>query len=119
MRLTKYILMIMIAGLLIVSVNSCRKNCKKESPRARVFNNGTKDVSVQIKTSGGNTENINNISPGTSSEYRSYAPGLVTYTISIDQNNFVHSVEMIECFEYNIAIDSNNNVTSLPTDRND
>ena len=108
----------MLAGLFAISMNSCKK-CKNEDPRARVTNNGTKDASVQIKTSGGNTENINNVSPGTSSEYRNYAPGLVTFTVSVDQNDYVKTVEMLECFEYDIAIDGNNNITSTPVDRND
>jgi hypothetical protein len=104
--------------LLALSFQSCKK-CKNENPRARVINNGLKDVSVQIKTSGGNTENINNVPVGTSSDFRSYAPGSVTFTIVVDKTNYVETVNMEECFEYNIAIDSNNNIVSTPTDRND
>ncbi|MBA3898725.1 MAG: hypothetical protein H0X62_00710 [Bacteroidetes bacterium] len=108
-----------LSGLFAVSMNSCKK-CKNEAPRARVINNGTKSVSVQIKTTGGNTENINNVDPGTSSDFRSYAPGLVTYTITVDnKDDYVLNTEMMDCFEYDIAIDENNVITSLPLDRND
>jgi hypothetical protein len=114
----KKILTIVLLSIMTISFG-CKK-CKNEDPRARVINNGTTDVSVQIKTSGGNTENINNIKPGTSSDFRSYAAGTVTFTISISNNsNFVKTVEMEECFEYDIAIDASNNIVSTPTDRNE
>ena len=118
MKTIKFILFIILIGLFAFSMSACKK-CKNEYPRARLVNNGTKMVSVQIKTSGGNTENINNIGPGTTSEYRHYAPGLITYTVSVEQSTFVYNVEMSECYEYDIAIDGNNLITSVPTDRND
>ncbi|MDQ3192238.1 MAG: hypothetical protein M3Q58_11660 [Bacteroidota bacterium] len=118
MKTTKILLVIIFAGLFAISMNSCKK-CKREDPRARVINDGTKVASVQIKTSGGNTENINNVNPGTSSDFRSYAPGIVTYTVSIEQSTFVYELAMNECFEYDIIIDENNTIISKPTDRND
>jgi hypothetical protein len=117
MFMKKYAI-ILIAVLLSFSVISCKK-CRKEDPRARILNNGNKVVSVQIKTSGGNTENINNVQPGAISDYRSYAAGLVTFTISVDKVNYVTSVEMQQCYEYDIAIDANNQLTSTPRDRNE
>lgn len=109
---------VLVIMALSLTISGCKK-CKNEDPRARIINNGTKAVSVQIKTSGGNTENINNINPGSSSEYRSFAEGLTTFTISVDKINYVKDVVMDECFEYDIAIDANNNITSTPMDRND
>ena len=55
MKTTKFLMVIMLAGLFTLTMNSCKK-CKNEDPRARVVNNGTKVASVQIKTSEGNTE---------------------------------------------------------------
>ncbi|HET6245187.1 MAG: hypothetical protein H0V01_12040 [Bacteroidetes bacterium] len=118
MKTTKFLLVILFAGFFAMSMNSCKK-CKHEDPRARIINNGTKVASVQIKSSGGNTENINNIDPGTISDYRSYAPGIVTYTVSVEQSTFLYQLEVVECFEYDIVIDENNTITSKPTDRND
>ena len=62
-----------IALLAVTEFSSCKK-CKGENPSARIVNNGTSKASVQIKTSGGNTVNLNNVDPGTSSAYASYAP---------------------------------------------
>ena len=108
-------------GLFVVlfGFNSCKK-CKGEQPISRIVNNGTESVSVHIETSGGNTVNINNILSGQTSEDKSFAEGQVDFTISIgnmiDQNV---SVVMTECWEYEIVIDENNNVSSIPKDRNE
>ncbi|HBS86160.1 MAG: hypothetical protein A2W91_07610 [Bacteroidetes bacterium GWF2_38_335] len=109
---------LLATSLVIMAISSC-KECKNEDPRARIINEGTDVASVQIKTTGGNTENINNIEPGTASEFRSYAPGMIKFTVSIDTSDYVIEVEMSECFEYDIKIDENNNLTSVPTDRNE
>lgn len=115
-RIKNMAMLITIASSMI-ALQSCNK-CSGEQPRARVVNNGTASVSVQIKTSGGNTENINNIASKVSSDYRSYAPGDVTFTISVGKNDFVKTVSMSDCYEYDITIDEKNNITSTPTDRN-
>jgi len=105
--------------LLALAFTSC-KNCKNEDPISRIVNNGTESVSVHIATSGGNTVNINNIQPGTTSEDKTFAQGTVSFTISIGNNaDVVETVVMEDCWEYEIVIDANNNVTSLPTDRNE
>lgn len=118
MKNIKFVLTILLAGLFAITMNSCKK-CRNEDPRARIINNGTQKASVQIKTSNGNTVNINNVDPGTSSAYSSYAAGLVTFTITVSSINYVKTFDMRECFDYDIAIDGNNNITSTPTDRND
>jgi hypothetical protein len=110
--------MIVLVGLFATTMNSC-KNCRNEDPRARIINNGTQSASVQIKTSGGNTVNINNIAPGTTSAYRSYAPGQVQFTITVSNNDYVKTFDMGECYNYDIAIDGNNNITSTPFDLNE
>ena len=66
--------MIVLAGLFAITLNSCKKSVI-EDPRARIINNGTQKASVQIKSSNGNTVNINNIDPSISSAYSSYAAG--------------------------------------------
>lgn len=114
----KLLLLIAVVTIAMVSFNSCKK-CKGEDPRARIVNNGTKTADVQIKTSGGNTVNINGVGAGTTSEYKSYEAGDVTFTISVDKNNYVKVVSMSECFEYDISIDASNNVVSTPHDRNE
>ncbi len=104
------------------AVTSCKK-CKEEDPRARVVNNGTESVSVHIETSGGNTININNVEAGQSSDFASYAAGAVDFTITVgnggNSTDYDISVTMEQCFEYDIQIDENNVVSSVPTDRNE
>ena len=117
MKTPKFLLLIMIGGIFALSMNSCA-DCKNQEPRARILNNGTKKASVQIKTSGGNTVNINNVDPGTASPFASYAPGEITFTIVVDNVNYVKVVQLVNCFDYDIAIDANNNITLVGVDRN-
>jgi hypothetical protein len=107
-----------LAATIILGFTSCKK-CDGEDPAARIVNEGSEKASVQIKTSGGNTENINNIQPGTSSEYVSYAPGEVVFTATVDSVLFVDTVFMSECFDYDIIINENNTITATAIDRND
>jgi len=117
MKTTKFLITFILAGLFAITINGCKK-CKDEEPRARIINNGTQKASVQIKTSGGNTENINNVDAGTSSSYSSYAAGKTTFTIKVSNIDYVKTFDMSKCYEYDIAIDANNNITSTPIDRN-
>lgn len=111
--------MILSFSFLLLLGTSCKK-CKGEDPISRIVNNGTESVSVQIQTSGGNTVNINNILSGQTSEDKSFAPGSVQFTISIGNlGDEVLNVVMEECWEYEIVIDQNNAVSSVPTDRNE
>lgn len=64
------------------------------------------------------TININNVDPGTSSSYSSYAAGKITFTIIVKSFDHVKTFDMGKCYDYDIAIDTNNNITATPTDRN-
>lgn len=118
MKAFRFLLTLVVTGLFMVAMSSCDK-CNDENPRARVINQGTVEASVQIKTSNGNTENINNVMPNTSSAARSYAKGLVTFTITLDKTELVETVQMNTCHEYDIVIDANNNINTVSRDRND
>lgn len=113
---TKFAAFLLFA-LLALSLSSWKK-CKNEQPAARIINNGTKIASVQIQTSNGNTVNINNVEPGTSSSYSSYAAGQVKFTLKINGVDYEEIVQLSNCFYYDIAIDSNNNITTVAIDRN-
>ena len=108
---------IFLFALLALSLSSCKK-CKNEQPGARIINNGTQNASVQIQTSNGNTVNINNVDPGTSSSYSNYAAGQVKFTLKINGVDYEETVLLSNCFYYDIAIDSNNNITTVAIDRN-
>ena len=107
-----------LIALFAISIYGCKKKCKGEDPRARIINNGTQTVSVQIKTSNGNTVNINNVDPGVTSAYSSYTAGLITFTLKVNGVDYVKDVQMSTCFDYDIAIDQSNVITSVVTDRN-
>ncbi len=106
----------MISCIIIVCLCSCNR-CKDEDPRARVTNHSTAKISVQIKTTGGNTVNINNVDPGTSSPYTSYAAGNVTFTIKLNGADYVENVLMLTCYDYDIVIDNNRNITTSSVER--
>jgi len=100
------------------SMAACN-NCKNEDPRARIVNNGTDKASVQIWTTGGNTENINNIEVGQTSDWRSFAAGATNFTVSIQgEADTVLVVNMLNCFQYDINISAQNTVTAWSEDRN-
>lgn len=98
---------------------SCNQPCENEDPRARIVNNGTDKASVQIKTSGGSTENINNIESGQTSAWSSFASGNTEFTVAVQgmPDDTLIIVNMVDCWEYEIIIDSNNNVSSSPEER--
>jgi hypothetical protein len=114
----KFLLVLCMLPAILV-FDSC-KNCRRENPRARIVNNGSDKVSVQVKTTGGNTVNINNILAGNQSDYAFYAPGIVQFTIAFQvAADTSFSVTMAECWEYDILINANDKVSSVPADRNE
>ena len=118
MKSGQFLLLALTALVFSLLASGCKK-CKNEDPRARITNNGTQKASVQVKTSGGNTININNVDPGTSSAYASYAPGEVTFTIVVSNASYVKTTTISQCYEYDIAIDQANVITVSGEDRND
>jgi hypothetical protein len=118
MKNFKSVFGIILGICLVLSLSNCKK-CKDEDPRAKIINNASQKASVQIQTTGGNTVNMNNVQPGTSSEFSSYAQGDVMFTVSVGNKiNVVTNVKMEKCFEYEISIDENGVVNSTATDRN-
>ncbi|MFC6224921.1 hypothetical protein ACFP2F_16860 [Hymenobacter artigasi] len=114
----KAVLPIVLAGFMALAATSCKK-CKDEDPRARITNNGTQKASVQVKTSGGSTININNVDPGASSDYANYAAGSTTFTLKVNNVDYTKTIDASKCHEYTVAIDRNNVITVTDTDRND
>lgn len=114
----KQLIGIALIGLFAGAMLACSDKCKDDSPSARIINNGTDKASVQIKTSNGNTVNINNVDPGTASPYASYAAGDVEFTITVNAIDYKDTVAMANCYNYDIAIDANNVITTSAIDRN-
>ena len=82
-------------------------------------NNGNAKASIQIKTSNGNTENINNVAPGWKSEARSFAAGEIEFTVTIQgvDEPVVYSMNVDDCTDYSVTINRNNTVTSTGEER--
>lgn len=113
MKLLMFIMALSI-GLLLAGCG-----CDGEDPSVMLTNNGTGKADIQIKTSGGNTENINNIQPGTSSERRNFKPGNIEFTINIQGVNdpVVYVLHASTCYDYTVTIRPDNTVTSSGNER--
>lgn len=108
----KKLSIIILQSFIILSIG-CSDGCDKQDPTVKLVNNGTSKADIQIKTSNGNTENINNIEPGSSSEKRSFAPGAIEFTISIQgvQDPIEYQISTIYCNDYTVTINDDNSVT--------
>ena len=93
--------------------------CDGEDPSVILRNNGTDKADIQVKTSNGNTENINNIMPGTASERRTFKAGNIEFTINIQgvADPVVYNLQAGTCYDYTVTINSNNTVTSSGEER--
>ena len=103
----------------LLAILGCSDSCENELPTVRLENNGTGTADIQIKTSGGNTENINGIEVGTITEVKTYEPGEIMYTININGVN--DPVEFVKdvgyCTDYTITINSDNTVSAIDNKR--
>ena len=102
-----------IALSFILFFAGCDNGCDKENPSVVLINNGTEKADIQIKTSGGNTENVNNIQPGASSEKRTFAPGEIEFTVTIQgvQDPVEYLLLADYCNAYTVTINEDNTVT--------
>ena len=107
----KKVALLIIFSIVFVTIG-CGNDCEEQNPTVKLENNGTDVADIQIKTSGGNTENINNIEPGTSSERRPFAPGTIEFTIDIKgvADPIEYSFEVFYCNDYTVTITEDNTV---------
>ena len=70
---------IILAGMLL----GCSTDPEDVPPKFRVHNERSTNASLQVKTSGGNTININNVQSGQTTEYQEVAEGIVQVTVTI------------------------------------
>ncbi len=76
----KRILFILVGLSMVWGLFGCDP---EKPPKFRVKNDRGADASLQVKTSGGNTININNVKPGTLSAYQDVAAGKTDITVDI------------------------------------
>jgi len=93
--------------------------CDGDDPSVILRNNGTGKADIQVKTSNGNTENINNVMPGTTSERRTFRAGDIEFTINIQGVNdpVVYILQAGTCYDYTVTINADNSVTSSGDER--
>lgn len=77
-----------------------------DPPRFRLQNDADEEASVQIKTSGGNTININNIEPDSVSPYQNSSQGQIdiTATVKSDTTTLLGSFNAVNDESYTIHI---------------
>jgi len=74
-------IMLVVVGLaLLASLQSCSED---DDPQFRIRNDRPTKANVQIKTTGGNTININDVEQGVLTPYQSAAPGGIEATAVI------------------------------------
>ena len=78
----KHIVLFFFVIGLVVSQFGCSTD-PEPPPRFRVRNDRTAKASVQVKTSGGNTININDVQPGQTTDYQNAAAGQIEATAGI------------------------------------
>jgi hypothetical protein len=112
-------LAVLFIVFLFTSFISCSDKCEGENPTVSLVNNGTGKADIQIKTSGGNTENINNIEIGSSSATRSFDPGNIEFTIAIQGvvDPIVYELQVFHCADYVVMINGDNIVSGTATER--
>ena len=108
-----------ISIVVFILFGSCSDECDGENPTVKLVNQGTDKADIQIKTSGGNTENINNVEVGASSEARSFAPGDIEFTIAIQgvDDPVVYNLKVFHCVDYVVTINGDNSVSGSSTER--
>lgn len=79
----KNILAIFIGMMLILSA----VGCSSEDPQFRIRNEQLEKANVQLKTSGGNTVNINDVLTGQTTAYQSAAEGSMVATAVIQNES--------------------------------
>ena len=112
------IIAMLVVIVLSFSFNGC-SNCDGENPSVTLKNTGTGKADIQVKTSGGNTENINNVLSGTHSEARYFAPGNIEFTINIQgvADPVVYNLQASTCYDYVVRINEDNTVSATSNER--
>lgn len=111
--------MTIIFLFILILCTGCSDTCDGENPTVKLINHGTGKADIQIKTSGGNTENINNVEVGATSESRSFAPGDIEFTIAIQgvADPIVYNLKVFYCTDYVVTINGDNSVSGSSTAR--
>ena len=106
MRSTKPFLMIVFAGLISLTMGSCKRKCKNDAPEAAFVNNSDSVVGAQIKEGGGHqTLTDPEVPPGTTACGCTYNVGDLIYSITVNDTTYKKTISVSTCNIYRVAID--------------
>ena len=87
--------------------------CSGDSPKARITNNGTLDVNLEIyNESGALVGHEYGIEPGEHSDWKSFSAGETTFAVSNVNADKIIVLDMDACMVYNMVVGENNQLTS-------
>jgi hypothetical protein len=81
----KKILFSLLGIMIFLFINGCSKNTE---PQFRISNKHVEKVNVKIETASGHKFTINDVEPGTTTNYQTVSVGNITVT-SVDQNESI------------------------------
>lgn len=95
-----------LAGLVLGALLAGCGTSPEDPPRFRVKNESSDKASIQIKTSGGSTLNINGVDPGVTTAYQATAEGRieVTGTVQKDTTKAMGSFDAVNDRTYTIRV---------------
>ncbi len=91
---------------ILLGTSGCSTDPEDTPPKFRVRNERATSASLQVKTSGGNTININNVAPGVTTEYQEVAEGTVQVTVTVQglQTDFEGTFEAQKNRLFTVAV---------------
>ncbi len=92
---------------------STDSSCNDQDPKARITNNGTVDVDLEIYDIDGNLiAHEYNLEPGHHSDWKDFSSGEVSFLVSISNSDKLVVVEMGTCMMFDMEIGTNNQLVS-------
>ncbi len=80
------------ASMALCAVLLLAQGCSEEAPSLRIRNDYSKKANVQLKPAAGNTININDVAPNTSTAYQDVSETTFTATASVQGENTAPTV---------------------------
>lgn len=89
-------------------------SCVGENPEARITNNGTVPIDLDILDENGNVVGfVHNLAPGNTSSWLSFSPGDILFAVS---NDFFEDEKVVYtmaiCMTFDMEVDGSNTLTS-------
>ena len=97
-----------------VVIDTPEAACFGQSPKARITNNGSVDVNLEIYNESGNlvSDEINAVEPGEVSSWITFSSGETTFVVSNNNASKIIVIDMGNCMAYDMIIGTNNQLTS-------